>query len=177
MAMEMERLKAEAKKIEDAISGTPAFNKFKDKVQITVTEEGLRIDLVENATGLFFDVGSAQVKPETIHLLSMIATEIGQLPNKVVVEGYTDARPYSGTGYTNWELSTERANMARKILEEKGLVEDQILAVRGFADRNLKHPDKPMDCANRRVSILVAILKRGAPQATQNGVTPDKAGK
>jgi chemotaxis protein MotB len=175
MAMEMERLKAEAKKIEGTISGTPAFSKFKDKVQVTVTKEGLRIDLVENATGLFFDVGSAQVKPETIQLLSVIAQEIGQLPNKVIIEGYTDARPYSGTGYSNWELSTERANMARKILEEKGLVKDRIIEVRGFADRNLKHPDKPMDCANRRVSILVAMMKGASPRTAQDGVVSDKA--
>ncbi|OPY68183.1 MAG: Motility protein B [Syntrophorhabdus sp. PtaU1.Bin002] len=177
IAMEVERLKVEARKIEDAISGTPAFSKFKDKVQVTVTKEGLRIDLVENATGLFFDVGSTQVKAETIQLLSVIAEEIGQLPNKVIIEGYTDARPYSGTGYTNWELSTERANMARKILEEKGLVKDQILEVRGFADRNLKHPDKPMDSSNRRVSILVATSKGAAPQASSHdGAVPNKAG-
>lgn len=153
---EMETLKAEGKKIEAVISATPAFSKFKDKVQVTLTKDGLRVELVENATGLFFDVGSAQVKAETIQLLTMVAQEIGKLPNKVIIEGYTDARPYTGTGYSNWELSTERANTARKILEEKGLKKDQIIEVRGFADRNLKHPDKPMDASNRRVSILVA---------------------
>jgi len=172
---EMETLKAEGKKIEEAISATPAFSKFKDKVQVTVTKEGLRVELVENAAGLFFDVGSAQVKPETVQLLTMIAAEIGKLPNKVIIEGYTDARPYTGTGYSNWELSTERANTARKVLEEKGLKKDQTIEVRGFADRNLKHPDKPMDAANRRVSILVATSQFQPHQALQAVETQEKA--
>jgi chemotaxis protein MotB len=174
---DMETLKAEGKKIEDAISATPAFSKFKDKVQVTVTKDGLRVELVENATGLFFDVGSAQIKAETIQLLAMIAAEIGRLPNKVIIEGYTDARPYTGAGYSNWELSTERANTARKILEEKGLKRDQILEVRGFADRNLKHPDKPMDASNRRVSILVATSQSKSPEAIPGVAVPEKAMK
>lgn len=169
----METLKAEGKKIEDTISATPAFSKFKDKVQVTVTKDGLRVELVENATGLFFDVGSAQIKTETIQLLTMIAGEIGQLPNKVIIEGYTDARPYTGIGYSNWELSTERANTARKILEEKGLKRDQILEVRGFADRNLKHPDKPLDASNRRVSILVATSQIQTPESIPGVAIPE----
>lgn len=174
---EMETLKAEAKKIENVISSTPAFSKFKDKVQVTLTKDGLRIELVENTTGLFFDVGSAQVKEETVQLLAMIAAEIGKLPNKVVIEGYTDARPYTGAGYSNWELSTERANAARKILEEKGLKKDQILEVRGFADRNLKHPDKPTDASNRRVSILVATSQTQSPETIPGVAVPEKAVK
>jgi chemotaxis protein MotB len=170
---DMETLKAEGKKIEDTISATPAFSKFKDKVQVTVTKDGLRVELVENATGLFFDVGSAQIKTETIQLLTMIAGEIGQLPNKVIIEGYTDARPYTGIGYSNWELSTERANTARKILEEKGLKRDQILEVRGFADRNLKHPDKPLDASNRRVSILVATSQIQTPESIPGVAIPE----
>jgi len=174
---EMETLKAEGKKIEDVISATPAFSKFKDKVQVTVTKDGLRVELVENATGLFFDVGSAQVKSETIQLLTMMAAEIGKLPNKVIIEGYTDARPYTGAGYSNWELSTERANTARKILEEKGLKKDQVLEVRGFADRNLKHPDKPTDASNRRVSILVATSQFKSPGVLPVVPPPEKVMK
>lgn len=96
----------------------------------------------------------------------MIAAEIRQLPNKVTIEGYTDARPYTGSGYSNWELSTERANTARKILEDKGLRKDQVIEVRGFADRNLKHPENPIDASNRRVSILVAASGRQDGPAT-----------
>jgi chemotaxis protein MotB len=169
-AIEMEKLKAEAKKIEDAIASTPEFDKFKDKIQITVAKEGLRIDLVENATGLFFDVGSAQIKPETIRLLKLVAQEIGRLNNSIMIEGYTDSRPYVGKDYSNWELSADRANTARRILEENGVRRDQVLQVRGFADRNLKHPDQPMDSANRRVSILVAAT----PEKMAHDVAPPK---
>lgn len=153
---DIDKLKVEAKKLEEAIAANPEFSKFKDMVQITVTKEGLRIELLENSDGLFFDVGSAKVKPETVKLLKLVAKEVGQLKNKIIIEGYTDARPYVTPNYSNWELSTDRANTARKILEESGAGKDQIIQVRGFADRNLKHPDKPLDYANRRVSILVA---------------------
>ncbi len=104
----------------------------------------------------------------------MMAAEIGKLPNKVIIEGYTDARPYTGAGYSNWELSTERANTARKILEEKGLKKDQVQEVRGFADRNLKHPDKPMDASNRRVSILVATSQFKSPEVSPAVPPPEK---
>lgn len=169
-AIEMEKLKAEAKKIENAIASTPELDKFKDKIQITVAKEGLRIELVENSTGLFFDVGSAQIKPETVKLLKLVAQEVGRLNNNIMIEGYTDARPYVGKDYSNWELSSDRANTARRILEENGIRQDQVLEVRGFADRNLKHPDQPLDAANRRVSILVAAT----PEKIAQDVAPPK---
>lgn len=169
-AIEMEKLKAEAKKIGEAIAAIPEFDKFKDKIQITVTKEGLRIELVENSTGLFFDVGSAQIKPETVKLLKLVAQEIGRLNNNIMIEGYTDARPYVGKDYSNWELSADRANTARRVLEGNGVRQDQILQVRGFADRDLKHPDQPMDAANRRVSILVAAT----PEKMAQDITPPK---
>ena len=156
IAVEIEKLKAEAKKLEEAIKGNSDLEKFKDKIEITVTKEGLRIELLENSSGLFFDVGSSKPKPDTVKLLKLVGKEIGQLDNKVMIEGYTDARPYVNPDYTNWELSSDRANMARRILEQNGVRKNQISQVRGFADRNLKHPDKPFDFANRRVSILVA---------------------
>jgi chemotaxis protein MotB len=154
-AEEMEKLKTEAKKIEETIKSVPEFSKFTEKIQVTVTKEGMRIDLEEDSAGLFFDIGKANIKPETVKLLKMIASRLSVLQNNIVVEGYTDARPYATTGYSNWDLSTERANSARKVLEENGLRKNQIIEVRGFADRKLKVPDKPMDYANRRVSILV----------------------
>jgi chemotaxis protein MotB len=153
-AAEMEKLKEEARKIQEMVSKTPAFEKFKDEVEISVTKEGMRIDLLEQSEGLFFDIGKAHIKPETVQLLKLIATRLATLPNGVAVEGYTDARPYVSPGYTNWDLSTDRANSARRVLEE-GLKKDQILEVKGFADRRLRMPDKPLDFSNRRVSILV----------------------
>ncbi len=159
ISSEIEKLKVEARKLEIEIRSNPEFDKFKDKIEIAVTKEGLRIELLENSNGLFFDVGSAKLKPETVKLLKLIAVEVGTLKNKIMIEGYTDARPYVSPDYTNWELSTDRANTARRILEQNGVGKDQIVQVRGFADRNLKHPDKPLDFGNRRVSILVATTQ------------------
>jgi chemotaxis protein MotB len=162
---EMKKLEEEAKKLEELIKATPVFDKFKGQVEITVTEEGLRIELVDNSSGLFFDVGSARLKPETVQLLGTIASEIGKLKNQVVVEGYTDSRPYVTPGYSNWELSVDRANSARKILAENGLGKGQIHEVRGFADRKLRRPENPLDYSNRRVSILVPTNSHPAPDA------------
>ncbi len=154
-AGEMARLKAEADNLRKAIAATPDFSKFKDKIQVTVTQEGLRIDLVEASEGLFFDIGKAHLKPEAVKLIRLIAPRLGGLGNDMILEGYTDARPYASRDYTNWDLSADRANAARKVLEDGGVRKDQVRAVRGFADRNLKIPDSPYDFRNRRVSILV----------------------
>lgn len=168
-AVEMELLKSEAEKITKTIAQTPEFSKFKDKITVTVTDEGMRIDLVEASEGLFFDIGKAQLKPETVKLLHVLASaHLSKLKNGIIIEGYTDARSYvSSSVYSNWELSTERANSARKVLEESGLRNNQILEVRGFADRRLKLPDKPLDFSNRRVCILLPLSmgdKKGADQ-------------
>jgi chemotaxis protein MotB len=175
--IEMEKLAAEGKKIEGIVSSTPVFDKFKDKIQISVNKDGMKIELIEDSKGLFFDIGSAKVKPETIKLLKMIATEIGKLPNKVIIEGYTDARPYVTHNYSNWELSADRANAARKLLDENGLKKDQVTEIRGYADRDLKVPDKPLDYANRRVNIIVAIAKQKVNESTTPQAVPSNPGK
>ncbi len=162
-AVEMEELKTEATKISETIAQTPDFSKYKDKIKLTVSEEGLRIDLVEESEGLFFDIGKADMKPDTVKLLKIIAgANLSLLKNSVIIEGYTDARPYISEGYSNWNLSSDRANSARKVLEEGGLRKDQILHVRGFADRKLRMPDKPFDVSNRRVSILLPLINSAA---------------
>jgi chemotaxis protein MotB len=165
-AEEMEKLKTEAGKIMEAIKSVPEFSKFTEKIQVSVTKEGMRIDLVEDSEGLFFDIGKAHIKPETVKLLKMIASRLTALQNNIAVEGYTDARPYVSKGYSNWDLSTDRANSARKVLEENGLRRNQIIEVRGFADRKLRLPDKPMDYANRRVSILVTPSQTASEGST-----------
>lgn len=187
-AVEMEELKSEATKISETIAQTPNFSKYKDKIKLTVSEEGLRIDLVEESEGLFFDIGKANMKPDTVKLLKMIAgANLSLLKNSIIVEGYTDARPYISEGYSNWNLSSDRANSARKVLEEGGLRKDQILYVRGFADRKLRMPDKPFDVSNRRVSILLPLIDTAAelpkpeaqpedPEQNPGGGPTDKPG-
>jgi chemotaxis protein MotB len=150
-------LEQAAEEIRKALAALPDFEHLKDQVEITLTEEGLRIELREAPDDGFFDSGSAMVKAPTVEMLKVIAAQLGELPNQVAVEGHTDSRPYSmdSPGYTNWELSADRANAARRILEISGIRPRQIDAVRGFADTRLRKPEEPLDAGNRRISIVV----------------------
>ncbi len=138
------------------------FSKLKDSIHVTLTNQGLRIDLMEKTHALFFSTGSAALQPRTINLLHMIASEVGKLKYPVVVEGDTDARPFHGPdGETNWELSVNRANAARRAMEGHGLRKGQVLEVRGYGDKKLLDPEHPYSYVNRRVSILVAYTGKG----------------
>jgi chemotaxis protein MotB len=148
------------KRISEIIAQLPEISRIKDQVEIEVTDEGLRIELLDRETFHFFDVGSANVKAETKNLLTLIAQELGKLPNRVIIEGHTDSRPYGSQTYTNWELSADRANAARRLLEASGLRANQVLAVRGCADQQLRRPQDPLDPQNRRVSIIVNFQEK-----------------
>jgi chemotaxis protein MotB len=156
-AAEVEKLRQEGDRLLQMIAAIPDLSKFKDQIEIKITKDGLRIELIEQAEGLFFDIGSARLKPDATQLLKLIASRIGTFPNDVVIEGHTDSRPYIRAGYNNWDLSTDRANAARRVIEEGGIRERQIISINGYADRRLKNPDKPLDYSNRRVTILVAF--------------------
>jgi chemotaxis protein MotB len=132
------------------------FASVSDRIEITVTDEGLRVELREAPDDGFFSSGSATMKPETEQILSVIAEELGMLTNRVAVEGHTDAVPYSSAAfYTNWELSADRANAARRVLMRTGVKADQLEGVRGYAATRLRFPDTPTDAGNRRISIVV----------------------
>jgi chemotaxis protein MotB len=156
----VERVKSVAEELQKVFSESAAKNpnlaEMLKSVQFELTKEGLRIELIESKESVFFEVGSAKLKPAAKELLASLAKEIGKLPNYVEVEGHTDSRQYSKqSGYTNWELSADRANAARKVLEENGLWEGQIVKVTGFADKKLKNPENPFDYSNRRTTILI----------------------
>jgi chemotaxis protein MotB len=143
-------------KLQQAMKETPKFEKVKNNVEMTVTGEGLRIELLESEKGTFFASGQAIPTDNAHDLLIEIAKELGKLPNTVLLEGHTDSKPFTGTnGYSNWELSADRANAARKLMEENGLRPDQVVQIRGYADQSLRDPEKPEDPANRRISIIV----------------------
>ena len=145
-----------AKQLRERLRALPDFDKLKDRIEIRVTAEGLLIELHDDAKSGFFDSGSAVVKAETRELLQVIGKELGEFGHPVVVDGHTDRAAYSSAnGYTNWELSADRANAARHVLQEAGIRSEQVEAVRGYADTKLRFPDKPLDAANRRISILV----------------------
>jgi len=149
------------RKLREMLDDTPEFSTLRTMVEIELTAEGLRIQLIDEQHASIFDLGSARLQREAMHLLTKIGQELAALPNQVIIEGHTDSRPYSaGNGYSNWELSADRANAARRVLESAGVRRDQIRQVRGFADRMLRNTDNPFDIHNRRVSIIV-LFDRG----------------
>jgi chemotaxis protein MotB len=135
------------------------FERLKNHIEMTVTTEGLRIELSESATGTFFDSGSAKLNDDGRQLLIVLAQELGKLPNKLSIEGHTDSKPYApSANYGNWELSSDRANAARRLMQANGARADQVTQVRGFADQRLRKPDAPLDPANRRISLIVQYI-------------------
>ena len=155
---DMQELK---KQLEKAISEMPDFDKIKKHIDITITSEGLRIELTESAKGTFFDSGSAKITGDGQEIINTLAQQIGKLPNKLAIEGHTDSVPYGpGASYTNWELSSDRANAARRLLQSHDVRPDQVTQVRGFADQRLRLQENPKDPANRRISIIVLYLSK-----------------
>ena len=146
-----------AQKIQEALLKVPDFRTLKDHVEITITSDGLRIELLETEAGMFFESGKPVPTASGSELLTLLAGQLGKLPNNVTLEGHTDSKPYVGE-YSNWELSTDRANSARKIMEAHGLRPEQVQQVRGYADRQLRHPEDPESPSNRRISVIVQYL-------------------
>ncbi len=141
--------------IQNKVQQAPELKDILSSIKIEMTKDGLRIELLETQESVFFEVGSSKVTGKAREILAALAREIGKLPNYISIEGHTDSRQYSGQNYSNWELSADRANASRKILETNGLWEGQVLMVTGFADRKLRNPDNPFDVSNRRISILI----------------------
>lgn len=160
-AKRVEELHKEVKKfISDQVSKSPEIKELMTSIKIELTKEGLRIELIESSESVFFEVGSANLKAKAREVLMQLANQIGRLPNFVEIEGHTDSRQYSGKGaYSNWDLSADRANAARRVLEINGLWDGQITKVTGYADRKLRNPDNPFDVSNRRISILVKQMQ------------------
>jgi chemotaxis protein MotB len=152
--------------LQDAMRQMSDFEKLKNHIEMTVTAEGLRIELSESASGTFFDTGSATLKPDGAELLTTVAQELGQLPNKLSIEGHTDSQPYApSTSYGNWELSADRANAARRVMQANGIRADQISQIRGFADQRLRKPEAPLDPSNRRISLIVQYIVKSTDDA------------
>jgi chemotaxis protein MotB len=164
------------RKIEEAIHKMNDLKALENQIQITITPEGLRIELLETKDGTFFDTGSARLNEHGQELLEMLAGQLGQVPNRISIEGHTDAQPYaSQDGYGNWELSTDRANAARRAMEASGLRRGQVSQVRGYADQKLRVPENPLDPSNRRISLIVQYLTADAPPVPA-GAEPAKSG-
>jgi len=153
-------------KLQKTIQKINDLDKLKN-IEMKVTPEGLRIELIESEKGTFFESGRAALNNSGQELLGLLAVELGHVPNNISVEGHTDAKPYSGkSSYSNWELSSDRANAARRLMQrEGGLRHDQVSQVRGFADERLRNLKNPLDPSNRRISIIVQYLSSNADEA------------
>ncbi|OUL74470.1 flagellar motor protein MotB [Paraburkholderia hospita] len=158
----LEQLKA---KLSALIEETPALKAFKDQIRISITNEGLRIEIVDSLKRPMFATGSAKLQSYAVEILTQIGASLNDVDNRISIAGHTDAATYANgpAGYSNWELSSERANAARRALVAGGMREDKLLQVRGLADvlpLNANVADEP---TNRRISVLV--LNKAAEQA------------
>jgi chemotaxis protein MotB len=167
---DMAKVKAE---LEKAIQQMTNFDKLKSQIELTVTPEGLRIELLESQKGTFFESGDTDPNGNGRELLMTIAEELGKIPNKISVEGHTDSEPFSGrANYTNWELSTDRANASRRLMQQHGLRSDQVAQVRGFADQEPRDKLIPSDPSNRRITLIVKYLEQ---KGAADGAVDDPA--
>lgn len=155
LTLTKDQLQQIKEKLEQAMKQMPTFKDIQNQIKMTITAEGLRIDLLETKRGMFFDTGNPKPTEAGSEILKVLATELSKLPNKIVIEGHTDSSPYGRVDYSNWELSADRANAARRILAESGLDATRISQVRGFADQRLLLKDDPTNPSNRRISIIV----------------------
>ena len=158
-------------KLEQEIKAKKDLEKLSKQIEITITPEGLRVELLEGKNGTFYESGSARLSDSGQELLGLLAAELKTLPNSLLIEGHTDAAQYSDDrNYSNWELSADRANAARRLLQGDGVRDNQVTQVRGYADQLLRVKANPYDSSNRRISILVKnrenappVLKPSAP--------------
>lgn len=156
---ELEALRGHAKEIQEALERGSEFGAIKDHVRVEVTAEGLEIQIVDSGASdkknLLFDLSSAALKPELVALLKELAGHLKTLPNHIEIGGHTDARPFAANaGHSNWDLSFERANNARAVLEQAGIRANQILRISAYGSERPLNAADPMADENRRLSIL-----------------------
>lgn len=169
--------KAETKKLEElksqiniSMDKDPALAGLKQQLRMDVVNDGLRIQLIDNQKRPMFDVGSDKVSPNVEPILANIAKLLNSVPNKITIQGHTDANPYNNPqelDYTNWELSSQRANAARRALIKAGMQENKVLKVSGFSSTVLMDTKNPLNPENRRISIIV-MKKKAEDQINSN---------
>ncbi len=157
---EGERLRTLKTRIEAIIEANPTLKKYKNQLLLDITSEGLRIQIVDEQNRPMFELAKAELQPYTKEILNIIGMVLNEVPNKIGLSGHTDATPYfSHAGYSNWELSADRANASRRELVRGGLGDDKVLRVVGLASAaNLDRKD-PFNPINRRISIIVMNKK------------------
>jgi chemotaxis protein MotB len=172
--LERKQLDALMQDLKEAIAKSQALEPFKDQLLLDITSEGLRIQIVDAQNRPMFDLGSSHLKPYTNAILKEVAHYLKTVPNRVSITGHTDTTPYAGiSGYTNWDLSTDRANAARRALESAGYDSNQISRVTGLASSVLFDRQNPRNPVNRRISIVV--MTRAAEEQAQHIEIPTVA--
>lgn len=156
--LQLEMLK---EKIQDMIDENSKLSEVKDQIKLETTPEGLRVQIIDNQNMPMFKLASSETEPQIRLILRALAPVINKLPNKITINGHTDARPFptNRKGYSNWELSSDRANAARYELNQGGLAEEKVLRVTGLSDSIPYNPANPDDPMNRRISIIVMNKK------------------
>lgn len=158
--LDRERLELLLQELQNKVDENPDLTRFKDQILFEITQDGLRIQIMDAANRPMFALGSAQLQSYFEDILLAMADTIRAVPNKISVSGHTDAKPYSGRGdFGNWELSAGRANAARRVLVAGGYPEDQLARVVGYASSALFDREDPLNPVNRRIDILVLTKK------------------
>ena len=152
-----QRIRALRAKIDAIISSNATLNEYKSQIRIDVTPDGLQIQIVDEQNRPMFDSGSAILKPYMRDILKEVGGALGGVENRISLAGHTDAAPYGNgqRGYSNWELSSDRANASRRELVAAGMPGDKLARVVGLADSDLLHPETPRAPQNRRITITV----------------------
>ncbi len=167
------KLESLLQELRQAIDKSQALRPFKDQLLLDITPEGLRIQIVDAQNRPMFDVGSARLKDYTTAILKTLAGYLNTVPNRISISGHTDIRPYpGGVDYTNWELSADRANAARRALRLGGLNEAKIARVVGLSSSVLFDKDDPQNAINRRISIIV-MTKQAEDTALKTDSRPE----
>ena len=154
---EAARLQELKDKMEQSLASNSKLAAMRSQIRLDMTPDGLRIQIVDEQNRPMFDSGSAIVKPYMRELLREIGQVLAEVPNRLTLEGHTDATPFPGgdLGYSNWELSSDRANASRRELGVGGLPDNRMLRVQGLASSSLFDRDEPRNPSNRRISIIV----------------------
>ena len=148
--------------LQQAIHKVDPLDSLKKQIELTINPEGLRIELIEDPKGTYFEKGKTQPTHTLVSILKILSAQLGPLPNRISIEGHTDAQPYMNDRlYSNWELSADRANIARRLMQASGVRANQVAQVRGFADQRLRDAGNPYNASNRRISLIVQYLEYG----------------
>lgn len=170
--VEASRLKGLKNLIEANIAAHPILKQFKNQLLLDITSEGLRIQIVDEQNRPMFSSAKADLQPYTKVILHEIGAVLNQVPNKISLSGHTDAAPYSSgeKGYSNWELSADRANASRRELIAGGMGESKIVRIVGLSSAVLYDKKEPLNPVNRRISIIVMNKKTEETAARDGGV-------